>query len=532
MDKDLAALRISVSRAMVPWLWLHVPLIAGIAWVLDNDGLWLCIAAGLVASMATVVCLRSPLAEASRLTVAVAFVAIVSLILVACRGSAWQNDAHLYYFAALAMLAAYCDRVVILAAAGATALHHLALDFVAPALVFPAGAQLGHVLVHAGVLTMEAGTLVWMVHRILALFAASASHLAAVNRATEEAASVEARATLQRDGDQARREAEAERAFHAQGQSSVVSAMAVGLERLSSGALKFRIAEAFPDGYENLRLNFNAAMAQLDALVGKVVANTGGIRSGADEISDASGNLSHHTERQAASLEKTAAALVQVMTSVTKTAEEATQAGAAAFRTRAAGETSSDVVRQAVTSMGGIEDSSKQISLIIGVIDEMAFQTNLLALNAGIEAARAGDAGRGFAVVASEVRSLAQRSADAAKEIKALISTSTRQVAEGVRLVGESGRALKDILGQVTEIATVVAHIGASAQEQVGALQGVNAALGQMDQVTRQNATLVEQTADATRSLAGEAAELDRLTRHFAVSGTALRPEAVNPLAA
>jgi methyl-accepting chemotaxis protein len=181
--------------------------------------------------------------------------------------------------------------------------------------------------------------------------------------------------------------------------------------------------------------------------------------------------------------------------------------------------------------MGEIEGSSKQIGNIIGVIDEIAFQTNLLALNAGVEAARAGDAGKGFAVVASEVRALAQRSADAAKEIKALISASTEQVERGVRLVGETGEALTGIVAKVTQIDGLIREIAVSSQEQATGLNQVNAAVNQMDQVTQQNAAMVEEATAAAANLKSEAAELARLVTRFrtGAQGQASRPEPAQP---
>jgi methyl-accepting chemotaxis protein len=243
------------------------------------------------------------------------------------------------------------------------------------------------------------------------------------------------------------------------------------------------------------------------------------MQSGAGEISSAADDLSRRTEQQAATLEETAAALDEITVTVRKTAEGAKQARDVVSRTRENAEHSGTIVRQAVAAMGSIEQSSRQIGQIIGVIDEIAFQTNLLALNAGVEAARAGDAGRGFAVVASEVRALAQRSAEAAKEIKALISTSGEHVSAGVRLVSDTGGALGQMVDQVAEIDAVVTAIAASAGEQATGLVEVNTAINQMDQVTQQNAAMVEQSTAASHALAQEAEELSRLTGRFQISG-------------
>ncbi len=321
-----------------------------------------------------------------------------------------------------------------------------------------------------------------------------------------------------------RRQTEAERAESARKQATVVESVATGLEKLASGALTFRIEKPFSEEYEKLRTDFNGAMQRLQETMQVVADNAGGIRSGAGEISQASDDLSRRTEQQAANLEETAAALDQITATVRKTAEGSSQARETVSAAKADAERSGDVVREAVSAMGEIEGSARQISQIIGVIDEIAFQTNLLALNAGVEAARAGDAGKGFAVVASEVRALAQRSAEAAKEIKTLISASTQQVDRGVSLVGETGKALERIVEQVAEITGVVAEIAASAQEQATGLAQVNTAVNQMDQLTQQNAAMVEQSTAASHTLAGEAEELVTLIGRFDL-GASAKPE-------
>jgi len=298
---------------------------------------------------------------------------------------------------------------------------------------------------------------------------------------------------------------------------AVVKGLAAGLSRLAAGDLTGRLLDRFSDDYEQLRTDFNAAAETLQAAMQAIAANAQGVRSGVTEISSASDDLSRRTEQQTASLEETASALDQITATVRKTAEGAAEASELVTRARGDAERSGDVVRDAISAMSEIETSSKQIGNIIGLIDEIAFQTNLLALNAGVEAARAGDAGRGFAVVATEVRALAQRSAQAAKDIKTLISASAAQVERGVKLVGETGTTLQRIVEQVKRLNGLVQDIAASAREQATGLNEVNSAVNQMDQVTQQNAAMVEETTAASHSLAQEAEELARLVSQFQI---------------
>ncbi|WP_313003683.1 methyl-accepting chemotaxis protein [Brevundimonas sp.] len=339
----------------------------------------------------------------------------------------------------------------------------------------------------------------------------------------EEKVRLEAEAEVQRAAAEQARIAQAERdAEAARQQAQVVEGIAAGLDRLSSGELAFRLNATFAPEYEKLRADFNAAMARLQDTMRVIVDRSSAIGSSAHEISQASNDLSRRTEQQAAALEETAAALEQITATVSRSAENAVEAGGVVDAARSEAIDGQAVVGRAVTAMGEIERSSNEIGNIIGVIDEIAFQTNLLALNAGVEAARAGDAGRGFAVVASEVRALAQRSAEAAKEIKTLISASSRQVGEGVQLVGDTGEALKRIGGQIERVTAITGEIVASSQEQSSGLQQVNTAVAQMDQVTQQNAAMVEEATAASHSLAQDARELDRMMGQFSLEDAAM----------
>jgi methyl-accepting chemotaxis protein len=315
--------------------------------------------------------------------------------------------------------------------------------------------------------------------------------------------------------DEKRRRAEEAQEIVKQEGEIAVDAIGVGLAKLAAKDLTYRMSQDMPEAYRKLQSDFNAAIEQLEGAMQGVANSTNAIHAGTQEISTASDDLSRRTEQQAASLEETAAALDEITATVKKSAEGATHARQVVAAADDDAKNSALVVRQAVEAMDAIAKSARQISQIIGVIDEIAFQTNLLALNAGVEAARAGDAGRGFAVVASEVRALAQRSADAAKEIKGLISASTTQVDHGVKLVAETGKSLERIMAQVADINNVVGEIAAGAKEQATGLQEVNTAINQMDQATQQNAAMVEESTAATHSLSQETEQLAGLIGQF-----------------
>ncbi|MBB5771530.1 methyl-accepting chemotaxis protein [Brevundimonas vesicularis] len=307
-------------------------------------------------------------------------------------------------------------------------------------------------------------------------------------------------------------------------QSAVVEGTRKGLSAMAAGDLSYRISEPFPDDYAALRDDFNAAMTALDAAVGIISGNAGAIMSRSRDISAATQDLSSRTDQQASALEETSAALEQFSATVRKTAANTTSTDAVVNGTSSRAETGGRVVQSAINAMSEIERSSDEIGDIVGVIDEIAFQTNLLALNAGVEAARAGDSGRGFAVVASEVRALAKRSADSAKTIKALISTSSAQVKTGVALVRQTGDAFSEITQGLREVTALMSDIRSSAQEQAADLSKVDTAVHAMDQVTRRNAAMVEESLAASQALSGDAAQMIELIRRFQVTAETVMP--------
>ncbi len=290
-------------------------------------------------------------------------------------------------------------------------------------------------------------------------------------------------------------------------------------ERISEGDLNAQIKVHSNDEIGKLMRVMRALSETLRQIVGNVQTALDMVTSSSSEIAEGSSDLAQRTEEQASALEETASSMEELTGTVKQSAENAGQANQLASAARSQAEQGGQVVDQAVAAMGAIHQSSKKIADIIGVIDEIAFQTNLLALNAAVEAARAGEQGRGFAVVAGEVRKLAQRSADAAKEIKTLITDSVAKVEDGGKLVDKAGQTLKDIVVSIKKVSDIVAEIAAASREQAAGIEQVNKAILQMDQVTQQNAALVEQTAAASHSMGDQAQELQRLMAFFKLEG-------------
>ena len=462
--------------------------------------------------------------KVARLTIAVAYVGMISIILATATGSPLQIDIHMYYFAALAILTGFCDRDVILAGAGTTAVHHLALNFLAPALIYPGGENFPRVLLHAAIVVLEAGALVWITQQINALVAAVGRNLHAAETAMAERQTAEAATAAGRvRADAERGASEAARAKAVAEQAAVVTALADGLSALAAGDLSRTVTTAFPAEYEGLRRDFNETLGALRHILGGIRTHTESLNGTSSDISNASDRIAERSERQANTLSEATETLGQVTEAVQSTANSAESARSIVGAARGDTERSGQVVREAVEAMNGIDASSSQITRIISVIDEIAFQTNLLALNAGVEAARAGDAGRGFAVVATEVRALAQRSADAAREIKTLIAGASTQVQLGVDRVARTGEVLVRLAAQVGEIDQAVQEITAAAGRQAGMLRTVNESMQELGRGTQQTAVMVEETNAATKELAAEVGSLAGMAARFRL--TAAEPE-------
>ena len=320
---------------------------------------------------------------------------------------------------------------------------------------------------------------------------------------------------LEREAEEQRRAAELERAENTSQLENAVRVVGEGLRRLSDGDLTLRIENSIGEQFEDLRHDYNGALDKLNMTLLEVASSAHSMSAGCSEISTASNDLARRTEAQSSTLQAASGSVSSVTDNVRSVAKGASQSFETARIAMKSAETGNEIVSRAIEAMSDIEASSKEISSIISVIDEIAFQTNLLALNAGVEAARAGDAGRGFAVVATEVRALAQRSADAAQEIKTLIEASSGHVQQGVSLVKNTGEALNDINTGVEGISNVVAEISNEMRDQVTVVDQLNVSVTQLDSVTQENASMVEEANAATQTLTQKARDLATLVGRF-----------------
>ncbi|MCC5970606.1 MAG: methyl-accepting chemotaxis protein [Pararhodobacter sp.] len=392
-------------------------------------------------------------------------------------------------------------------------MHHLLLNALIPAAIFPGAGDLRRVVLHAMVLIVQAVALIWLTSRLVEAFDAAGKAVDAAQASQSEAEHLarERRAADERNA--------ALRSAQAAQHERVARDITAGLERLSAGDLTRLIDsppdDPFPINHEALRRSFNHVVEQLNGVMTRIGSVAYGVRAGSDEIDNAAQDLSTRAETQAATLEQSAAALRQISESVRSTAERAAEAEAEGRENHTRAVNGAQIVKDAITAMRTIEHSTEQINRIIDVIDTIAFQTNLLALNAGVEAARAGEAGRGFAVVASEVRGLAQRAADSARDIRGLIAESGEHVQTGASLVASTGASLDQIVATATRMQGLIADIATAARQQSAGLEDINAGVSQLDQVTQHNAAVAEKTTAAAAALKQRSAALVSDLRGF-----------------
>ncbi|MBG1231491.1 methyl-accepting chemotaxis protein [Aestuariivirga litoralis] len=511
MNENIETQRLRSDSIILAMLWFHLPLIAGLSFFRDTNTLILTSTALIAALLPAVLLRTSGDKFLGRVAAATCLMIQVSLIVAALRDHSWQIDVHMYYFAMLAILVSYLDWRVIVAGTATVAVHHLTLTFILASAVYPGGASLERVVLHAVILLLEAAVLMAISVKVSKVIADLGVTLAAVKNGDEKnqklIADLDATVLQVRSADE-----ESQR--HMEETRQLIQTLTTSLARLAKKDLTIRI-EDLPPAYAQLGRDFNSTVENLSLVIKTVAQTTHAIKLGTQEISVAASDLSARTERQAAGVEETTSALSELTIKVKQTANGAKQASEASLSARHEAHASNDVVAKTIEAIQRIQVSSIEMTKITNLIEDIAFQTNLLALNAGVEAARAGDAGRGFAVVATEVRSLAARSSEATKSIKSLIIKSTDDVQNGVSMVGQTGTALSNIVGKVEEVTDKINEMAAAAHSQATNLDEVNSAAHDFDRSTQQNAALAEEINSSTLILTQQTATLSRMINEF-----------------
>lgn len=530
---------------------LHPLIIAFAAWAAGTS---VPLAAGLsvVLVLAAELGARQPTPD-GRLTLAVAMMAQPALLVGALAGHPWQIDAHMYFFAMLAALSALADSRAVIAAATVVAVHHLALNFALPALTYPGGSSLGRTVMHAVILVLEAAVLVYMIGNRLSLQAAALQEAEAARAAGETAKQVEAQAAANRTAMMAQLEAEFAAAV-ARGSAGDFSAridtrfddatltrlarevndlfskldatllaLDGALGSLARGDLSARMQVEGEGRFRACREQTNETILALRTLVARIVETAADARGAAERIRDDSHGLSSRAASQAAAVEETAAVIEELSTTLNSNADLLHHAEGMVRDAGAKAAHGNASARDAVAAVGRIADSAARITEIIALIEGIAFQTNLLALNAAVEAARAGDAGRGFAVVASEVRTLSQRTSEAARTVSGLIHDSTAAVNDGVRLVQTTGTSLSDIAAAVEGLRETVERVAATGREQAAGVGEVSGALSRIDMSTQANATSAQDAAASAESLFQIVRRLEDIVAGFKTDTAARR---------
>ncbi|KPP96328.1 methyl-accepting chemotaxis protein [Erythrobacter sp. HL-111] len=464
-------------------------------WALQAGAPAFALAGGALVALPLYLAVTGRADAASRVALGATFPLYAALFLALARDTGWIIDWHMTFFAFLATLAIMADWRVIVAATATTAVHHLALNFIAPLYVFPDGSDLLRVLFHAVIVLVEAGVLIMLCLRLEAL-------VTGLMRARHEQAQQEARAA-------------AEREQIAAEQNEVLTAMSTRLRALAAGDLGARLETPFPDHYDSARTMLNESCAELEKLVGSVAHNADLVQVGSREMREASNDLAAKTEEQSAAIENVARTTADLLREFKANSDAWSATRATALEAKADADRGTEAIRGAAEAMERIEASSAQIGEMIAFIDSIAFQTNLLALNAGVEAARAGEAGKGFAVVAGEVRELAQRSGESATAIKELIRTSKTEVTTGVERVQELVTLLGGVVTRFTEIAERIDEIAGKSDRSLAGIEHINEAMALLERAMQQNAAMAEQTSAASAQLMQSASELKSHIANF-----------------
>tara|TARA_R110000772_G_scaffold267287_2_gene390960 strand:- start:5454 stop:7031 length:1578 start_codon:yes stop_codon:yes gene_type:complete len=498
-DFSFDGLRYSAARLIIFVSWCSTLIVACVGWNMKNEATWYATGICLILLIVpTSLVLQRRIDFVTRIILGATLPVYPSALLFIMGGHPWQIDVHMAFFALLAMLVGLCDWRAILAGTAVVAFHHLILNFYGPLYVFGGESEFTRVVLHAVILVIEAGALILISNRLVALVVA----VRIEGDAAKEALRLSHAAQEQRDLMQAK-------------QSTVVESLRTALSNISQGDLTAHIDEEFDETYESLRADFNDATEKLRSMFRTLIEAITSIKSGADKIELSSTDLAKRSIMQAEVLEKTSQSTKTIVASVEGMAASMQRSSELFEVTYRHSNDGKEIVRQAAAAMGQIKQSSSQISRVISLIDEIAFKTNLLALNAGVEAARAGESGRGFAVVAVEVRSLAEQAANAATEIADLIVASGKQVGLGVTLVEKTGKTLTDILQEFDEIREIINGTSLSTGAQTGHLQNIDRAVTKMDEMTQQSVVLVEDSADSVKKLVCELETLSQMAGRF-----------------
>jgi methyl-accepting chemotaxis protein len=505
-SEDLNNIRRLASGGFLIYLWVMTAIVVALSYGWSDNWKTVAIVDFAIAATATVSWKFAPISLSTRLTMGSCMTGNWLLLIYASSGyggGEFVLDAHMIFFVNCGLLLAYFCWRTFLVSASITLVHHLGLNFLAPMLVWPSALYpnihlINHVLM-AGIIGTTAMTVSVAVCR---LFSNTENALTAARDKADEAERLLV--------DAHRQDAE---------QNSVVTALAGALKGLAQGDLRVTIRDKFPDAYEALRGDFNAAVESLREVILRLSGTATNLHGNSGEISSTANNLAKQTENNSATLGETSSSLSALTDFVHEAAASVARSKDAIDTSQVNAAKATQVVSDAVTAMQGISESSSQISRIIDVINDISFQTNLLALNAGVEAARAGEAGRGFAVVASEVRLLAQRSSEAASEIAGLINNSGSSVEHGVASVNETGSVLKVILSDFEQISRNMTEIENASNKQSQGISEISASVSTLDVSMQQNAALFEETSAATHSLTDQASTLQDIVSQFVLDG-------------